>query len=207
MCYWPCLHVGVARKKILGGLVKFHSFGQIEDLLFGYSFLFNTSHIIRRQAEFFQKTCTKLHMFVWQDMQYHLIIDQVWRPRQNIPTHYIHNNDIIISSKQQEKIRDQVGIVEMANFYSKTRLDLGPPQLHIADTILFKFAVERSGLCHFLPFSSVRIFLLTIAWRVTALHDWGGILKHIMPRIYRWCCVCKRSRYDNEGGSWVLINP
>ena len=94
-------------------------------------------------------------------MQHHLIIDQI--RIQNIPTHYIHNNDIIIASKQQEKIRDQVGIVEMANFYSKTRLDLGPPQLHIADTILFKFAVERSGLCHFLPFSSVRIFLLTIA--------------------------------------------
>ena len=65
-------------------------------------------------------------------MQHHLIIDQI--RIQNIPTHYIHNNDIIIASKQQEKIRDQVGIVEMVNFYSKTRLDLGPPQLHIADT-------------------------------------------------------------------------
>ena len=61
-------------------------------------------------------------------MQHHLIIDQVGK--QSIPTHYIHNDDIIIALKQQEKIRDQVGIVEMANFYSKTRLDLGPPQLH-----------------------------------------------------------------------------
>ena len=69
-----------------------------------------------------------MHMFVWKDMQHHSIIDQVGK--QSIPTHYIHNDDIIIALKQQEKIRDQVGKVEMANFYSQTRLDLGPPQFH-----------------------------------------------------------------------------
>ena len=78
-----------------------------------YSCVFNTRHTVSYQT-FIR------NLFVLQDMPYNFIKDQVGI--QNTPTFYWCDNDIIFALKWQGKVKDQVEIVDMANFLLKDQV-------------------------------------------------------------------------------------